>query len=97
MFRAVPGQGAGQGVGQSKWYTDVWGGVPKTEGVVYHHPTAYTAVFVLAFGAKPDSPRRASGEGLDGSDPPFLTAGAVSRVGGCTTRCTTWCTTTPPS
>ena len=63
---------------------------------MYHHPTAYTAGFVRAFGAKPDSPRRASGEGLDGSDPHFLTAGAVSRGGGCTTRCTTGCTIPPP-
>ena len=53
------------------------GGVPKTEGGVYHHPTAYTAGFVRAFGAKPDSPRRASGEGLDGSDPPRLLGGSL--------------------
>ena len=44
--------------------------------------TPLPAGFTRAFGARPDSPSRASGEGLDGSDPPFLTAGAVSRGGG---------------
>ena len=44
----------------------------------------------MVFRPRPDDPRRASGEGLDGSDPPFLTAGAVSRWGGgCGTRCGT--------
>ena len=54
------------------------------------------AGFARAFGAKPDSPSRASGEGLDGSDPPFLTAGAVSRGGGVYTRVYTRVYTPPP-
>ena len=57
-------------------------------GVSTAPPLPFFAGFVRSFGAKPDSPRRASGEGLYGSDPPFLTAGAVSRGGGCLgTRC----------
>ena len=38
-------------------------------------------------------PIRASGKGDDGSDPPFLTAGAVSRWGRCTTGCQARCHT----
>ena len=41
----------------------------------------------------PARPIRASGKGDDGSDPPFLTAGAVSRWGGCTTGCQARCHT----
>ena len=38
---------------------------------------------VRVFRPGPDDPNRASGEGRDGSDPPFLTAGAVRRRRGC--------------
>ena len=58
-----PFQGRAQGRRNG---TRTWG------GGVYHHPTAYTAGFVRAFGATPDSPSRASGDGLDGSDPPLF-------------------------
>ena len=81
-FGPFPGQGAGQGAGQGFVDADVGGGVNKSRGGVSTDTAPLPAGFVRAFGAKPDSPRRASGEGLDGSDPPFLTAGAVSRGGG---------------
>ena len=93
MFRAVPGQGAGQ----AKCHADTGGGVAIREGGVWHTTRPFFAVPVLVFRPRPDDTRRASGEGLDGSDPPFLTAGAVSRWGWCGTRCGTWCgTPTPP-
>ena len=40
---------------------------------------------------RPADPNRASGEGRDGSDPPFFTAGAVRQEGGCPTQCPTGC------
>ena len=55
-----------------------------------------SAGFARAFGAGPDCQSRASGEGLDGSDPPYLTAGAVSRGGGCQHRCQHRCQQPPP-
>ena len=55
-----------------------------------------SAGFAQAFGARPDSPSRASGEGLDGSDPPYLTAGAVSRGGGVNTGVNTGVNNPPP-
>ena len=64
---------------------------------MWHTTRPFFAVPVRVFRPRPDDTRRASGEGLDGSDPPFLTAGAVSLGGGCGTRCGTWCgTPTPP-
>ena len=95
MFRPVPGQGAGQGAGQGFVDADVGGGVYKTRGGVSTDTAPLPAGFALAFGARPDSPSRASGEGLDGSDPPFVTAGAVSR-GGVSTPVSTPVSTIPP-
>ena len=66
------------------------------EGGVWHTTRPFFAVPVLVFRPRPDDTRRASGEGLDGCDPPFLTAGAVSRWGGCGTSCGTWCGTPTP-
>ena len=59
------------------------GGVyQKDNGGVYHTPIHFSAGFVRVFRPRPDDPNRASGEGRDGSDPPFSTAGAVRRGGG---------------
>ena len=52
------------------------------EGGVWHTTRPFFAVLVRVFRPRPDDQSRASGEGLDGSDPHFLTAGAVSRWGG---------------
>ena len=92
-FGPVPGQGAGQGAGQAKCHADTGGGVAIREGGGVAHPRPFFAVPVRVFRPRPDDTRRASGEGLDGSDPPFVTAGAVSRWGGCGTRCGTGCGT----
>ena len=60
---------------------------------MWHTTRPFFAVPVRVFRPRPDDTSRASGEGRDGSDPPLLTAGAVSRWGGCGT----WCgTPTPP-
>ena len=48
---------------------------------MYHAPIHCSAVVVRVFRPEPDDPNRASGEEEDGSDPPFLTAGAVRRGG----------------
>ena len=69
------------------------GGVAIREWGVWHTTRPFFAVPVRIFRPRPDDTRRASVEGLDGSDPPFLTAGAVSRWGWCGTRCGT---PTPP-
>ena len=58
------------------------GGVAKRERGVWHTTRPFFAVPVRVFRPRPDDTSRASGEGRDGSDPPFLTAGAVSRWGG---------------
>ena len=60
------------------------------------HPAPVSAVVVRIFRPGPDDPNRASGEGEDGSDPPFFTAGAVRRAGGCQPRCQAPCQTPPP-
>ena len=91
------GQGAGQAAGQGFVDADVGGGVYKSRGRVSTDTTPLPAGFTRAFGARPDSQSRASGEGLYGSDPPFLTAGAVSRWGGCLHRCLHRCLQSPPS
>ena len=78
-FGPFAGQGAGQAAGQGFVDADMGGGVYKLRGRVSTDAAPLSAGFARAFGARPDSPSRASGEGLDGSDPPFLTAGAVSR------------------
>ena len=63
------------------------GGVGQTQrGGVGQTARPFCAAVVRVFRPRPDDPNRASGEGEDGSDPPFLTAGAVRRWGGCGTR-----------
>ena len=59
-------------------------------------PLPFFAVAVRVFRPGPDDPNRASGEGRDGSDPPFLTAVAVRRGRGCQPRCQAPCQTPPP-
>ena len=56
-----------------------------------HFP--FVPVDIGVFRPRPARPIRASGTGDDGSDPPFLTAGAVSRMGGCPTGCHARCHT----
>ena len=75
-----------------------WGGWGTISGVWWGTPRLHFTPFLFWFFVLyQDDTNRASGEGLDGSDPPFLTAGAVSRWGGCGTRWGTgWGTPTPP-
>ena len=96
---AVPFRGRTQGRAQGS------ANAPQTEGGVGqkqrdgvgHAHRLFFAVAIRVFRPGPDDPNRASGEGEDGSDPPFLTAGAVRRGGGCgTRRGTGWGTPTPP-
>ena len=47
-----------------------------------HPPLPFVAVVVRLFVLRPADPNRASGEGKDGSDPPFCAAGAARRSGG---------------
>ena len=58
-----------------------------------HPPLPFSAGAVRVFSARPADPNRASGEGEDGSDPPFSAAGAARRGGvdhtGFHTRCHT--------
>ena len=42
----------------------------------------FSPVVIGVFCPSPARPNRISGEGVDGSAPPYLTAGAVSRWGG---------------
>ena len=86
----VPFRGRAQGRAQGRR------NATRTQGGVWHTTRPFFAVLVRVFRPRPDDTSRASGEGLDGSDPPFLTAGAVSRWGGCGTRCGTWWGTPPP-
>ena len=44
-----------------------------------HPPLPFVAVVVRLFVLRPADPNRASGEGKDGSDPPFCAAGAARR------------------
>ena len=84
---SVPFRGRAQGRAQGRR------NATRTQGGVWHTTRPFFAVPVRVFRPRPDDTRRASGECLDGSDPPFLTAGAVSRWGGCGI----WCgTPTPP-
>ena len=72
------------------------GGVSQEQpGGVSHPPRPLFAVVVRLFVLRPADPNRASGEGRDGSDPPFLTAGAVRQEGGCPTPCPTGCPIPP--
>ena len=91
------GHDGGHGGGRAEWYTDRGGGVPKTAWGVSHATRCFFAVVVRVFRPSPSLPNRASGEGEDGSDPPFCAADAARLRGGCGTRCTTWCTTLPPA
>ena len=95
-FGPFAGQGAGLGAGQGFVDADVGGGVYKLRGRVSTDAAPISAGFARSFGARPDSQSRASGEGLDGSDPPFLTAGAVSRGGECLHRCLHQCLQSHP-
>ena len=68
------------------------GGVSqKQPGGVSHPPLPLFAVVVRVCRPRPADPNRASGEGRDGSDPPFCAAGAARRRGGCPTPCPTGC------
>ena len=63
-----------------------------------HPPLPFVAVVVRLFVLRPADPNRASGEGRDGSDPPFCAAGAARRMGWCQPRCQAPCQTpSPPS
>ncbi len=70
--------------GQCWWDTDRGGGVTKNEGRVSGSPIPFFAVVVRVCRPRPADPNRASGEGRDGSDPPFSAAGAARRRGGVT-------------
>ena len=84
----VPFRGRARGSAQGRRNApQTLGGVGQIEiGGVGHAPPSFTAGVVRVCGTRPDDPSRASGEGRDGSDPPFSTAGAVRRVGGWGTR-----------
>ena len=79
--------------------TRTQGGVSqKQQGGVSHPNLPFVAVVVRIFVLRPADPNRASGEGRDGSDPPFCAAGAALRMGGCQARCQAPCQTpSPPS
>ena len=80
----VPFRGRARGSAQGRRNVpQTLGGVGQIEiGGVGQAPPSFTAGVVRVCGTRPDDPSRASGEGRDGSDPPFSTAGAVRRVGG---------------
>ena len=71
---------------------DAWGeqNLTRTQGGVSQKqqggcpipPFHCVAVVVRLFVLRPADPNRASGEGRDGSDPPFCAAGAARRRGG---------------
>ena len=75
-----------------------WGGWGTISGVWWGTPRLHFTPFLFWFFVLDRTTRTAPAEsGEDGSDPPFLTAGAVSRWGGCGTRWGTgWGTPTPP-
>ena len=79
---SVSWQAAWQAPWQANCHGDIGGGVAIQRASMWHATFALTAGFVRVFGTRPDDPSRASGEGTDGSDPPFLTADAASRGGG---------------
>ena len=100
MLPAVFGLSRGNARGNAEGnenLTRTLGGVSgKQWGGVSGPPLPFSAGFVRVFRSRPDDPSRASGEGEDGSDPPFLTAGAVSRWVGCQARCQAPCQTPHP-
>ena len=61
-----------------------------------HPPFHFSPAALRVFRPRPADTSRASGEGKDGSDPPFLTAGAVSRGGGVNTGVNTRVNIFPP-
>ena len=68
------------------------GGVSQEQqGGVSHPPRPLFAVVVRRFVLRPADPNRASGEGKDGSDPPFCAAVAARRGGWCQPRCQAPC------
>ena len=69
--------------------------VTPTEGGVLHSAVSFVPAIVRVFRPRPSDPSRASGEGGDGSDPPFFAAGAARRGGGYT-RCYIGCYIPPP-
>ena len=84
-------------VGGEHNLTRNWVGVSgKQWWGVSGHPASVSAVVVRVCRPRPADPNRASGEGEDGSDPPFLAAGAARRRRGCQARCQAPCQTPPP-
>ena len=79
-----PFRGNAQGNAQGNQnLTRTQGGVSqKQQGGVSHPTLPFFGVFVRLFVLRPADPNRASGEGKDGSDPPFCAAGAARRRGG---------------
>ena len=85
----VEAQGA---AGGEQKLTRTQGGVSqKQQGGVSHPHLPFVAVVVRLFVLRPADPNRASGEGRDGSDPPFCAAGAARRRGWCQPRCQAPC------
>ena len=88
-----PFRGNAQGNAQGNQnLTRTQGGVSQEQQGGVSHPTLpLFAVVVRRFVLRPADPNRASGEGKDGSDPPFCAAGAARRRGGCQPRCQAPC------
>ena len=55
----------------------------------FHRACPYLVATPLLVRNSPASPRRSSGKGQDGSDPPFFAAVSASGEGGCFCRCFT--------
>ena len=88
---------AGGESGGEQQLTRTWGGVSThRERGVSTDTLPLSAVAVWVCRPRPDDPNRASGEGEDGSDPPFSTADAVRRWGGCQPRRQRQCQHSPP-
>ena len=74
---------AGGEAGGEQDLTRKWRGVSgKQWWGVSGHPLPFSAAVVRVFRPGSDDPNRASGEGEDGSDPPFCAAGAARLRGG---------------
>ena len=67
----VPWQAPWQAPWQGKRDADSGGVSQEQQGGVSHPPLPFFAVVVRVFRPRPADPNRASGEGRDGSDPPF--------------------------
>ena len=99
----VPGSRRGSRWGPREMLHRQRGGATQNEVRGATHPPSIFrcvcsgfAVSVRVFRPMPADPSRASGEGKDGSDPPFFAAGAARLWEGCTTRCYMGCNTFPP-